>query len=272
MMTDRSHVPGIGRKCTVMRNCFAWMGIGCLCFGLGGCGDQATDGTSDSGEVPQAGPAAIEQDIGPAPEGQTEPPIAEPPPVPEPDTTDATPPEAALPKDADAIAADPETSDTPETNGAEDVTLSLVTWDEGQQLVASKAGRVVVLDLWSTTCVPCRKEFPHFVQLHRDRGDAVACIAYSLDYSGRASRPPESYRDKVLAFLKQQDATFDNLLGTDDPDALHLRLDLAAIPAVYVYDKTGKLRKRFDNEDPDREEFTYEKDVIPLVEELLAEE
>ncbi len=249
MMAGRSHVPGIRRRQMVMRNCAVWMGIGCLCVCLGGCGDQGGNGTSNSAEVPQPGPAAIEQDLGPAPEGQTEPPIAEPPPVPEPDTADAAP-----------------------TDAADGVTLSLVTWDEGQQLVASKTGRVVVLDLWSTTCVPCRREFPHFVQLQRDRGDEVACISYSLDYSGRASRPPETYRDKVLAFLKQQGATFDNLLGTDDPDALHERLDLAAIPAVYVYDKNGELRKRFDNEDPNREEFTYEKDVIPFVEELLAEE
>ncbi len=260
MMTGRSHVPGIGRKQIVMRNCAVWTGVGCLCVVLGGCGEQGGDGATDSAEVPQSGPAAIDQDIGPAPEGQTEPPIADPPPVPQPDTSEAAPTNEP---GTNAVAA--------ETNNAEGVTLSMVTWDEGQQLVASKTDHVVVLDLWSTTCVPCRREFPHFVQLHRDRGDAVACISYSLDYSGRASRPPESYRDKVLEFLAQQGATFDNLLGTDDPDALHDRLDLAAIPAVYVYDKTGKLRKRFDNEDPNREEFTYEKDVTPLVEALLAE-
>jgi hypothetical protein len=92
-----------------------------------------------------------------------------------------------------------------------------------------------------------------------------------MDYSGRASRPPESYRDDVLEFLQQQGATCDNVLGSDDPDALYSRLDLASIPAVYVYDRQGNLRKRFDNEDPNRDEFTYEKDVLPFVNQLLAE-
>jgi len=225
------------------------LALACVCWGNLGCGRQSPEADSGSAEVPQPGPAA-EEEPGPAPAGQTEPPFEE---TPEPR------PEGG---DRGANAADP----------AADVTLSLMTWDETEQLIASKKGQIVVLDLWSTSCVPCRREFPHLVELHREGGDDVACISYSLDYSGRVSRPPETYRDQVLEFLREQDATFDNILGTEESDVvLNEKLHLAAPPAVHVYDREGNLRKRFDNEDPAREEFTYEKDVIPFVEQLLAE-
>jgi hypothetical protein len=47
-------------------------------------------------------------------------------------------------------------------------------------------------------------------------------------------------------------------------------MDLAAIPAVYVYGRDGKLAKRFDNDNikTEDEAFTYE-DVNKLVNELL---
>lgn len=225
-----------------------FFGVACLCIscGLWSCG---AENTGNSGaETPRPGPAATEEDIGPPPAGQTEPPL-------------------------DAPAAEGETGANIEgARAMEDVSLTLSTWDEAQKVVAASAGRVVVLDLWSTSCVPCRREFPQLVRLHRERGSDVACISYSLDFSGRASRPPESYRDVVLKFLVEQGATFPNFLSTDDPDALHERLELAAIPAVYVYDRQGELRKRFDNEDPGQGEFTYEADVIPFVEQLLAEQ
>ncbi len=207
-----------------------------------GCQDSTTESSGNAAEVPGPGPAVAEIDIGPPPPGQTEPPL-------------------------------PDSSDSQESSTgdeATDVSLSIRSWDEAQQLVASKAGKVVVLDLWSTSCVPCRREFPHLVQLHREHGDEVACISFSMDYAGRASKPPETYREKVTEFLQSQGATFDNILGNDDPDALYEQLDLAAIPAVYVYDREGMLLKRFDNEDPEAEEFTYEQDILPFVNELLT--
>jgi hypothetical protein len=45
---------------------------------------------------------------------------------------------------------------------------------------------------------------------------------------------------------------------------------LGGPPAVFVYDQQGKLVKRFDNSQVSRvPEFTYQADVIPLVERLL---
>lgn len=236
--------------------------VGCLgiVVVIFGCGDAMESSnpastTESAAEVPQAGPAATETEVaepelGPAPPGQTEPPL--------PDTA--------------GLATDEPAQNEPPTADTTEVSLSIMSWDEAQEIVKSKAGQIVVLDVWSTSCVPCRREFPYLVELHQNHADQVACMSFSMDYSGRASKPPESYREKVTEFLQEQGATFDNILGNDDPDALYERLQLASIPAVYVYDREGTLLKRFDNEDPDAEEFTYEANVLPFVNELLAQD
>ena len=47
-------------------------------------------------------------------------------------------------------------------------------------------------------------------------------------------------------------------------------LDLASIPCVLVYDRDGKLHTRFDDTgDFGDDGFTYEKNVLPLVKQLI---
>ena len=152
------------------------------------------------------------------------------------------------------------------------VALQILDWKQTQELVGRHRGQVVVLDAWSTSCEPCVKEFPHLVKLHRKYGGkSVVCISMSCDYAGIKSKPPESYRARVLGFLEKQGATFDNVLSNVPSDDLFEQMDLPAIPAVYVYGRDGKLVKRFDNSDIKSEDdaFTYE-DVTRLVEELVA--
>jgi len=53
---------------------------------------------------------------------------------------------------------------------------------------------------------------------------------------------------------------------------LYRKFKLAAVPAVFVYDRAGRLRKRFDNEaaHTKAEAFTYEQ-VGQLVAELVED-
>lgn len=154
------------------------------------------------------------------------------------------------------------------------VALELADWKQTQALVAKHKGKIVVLDVWSTSCDPCMKEFPNLVKLHDTQRKDVACLSLSADFAGIKNKPPEFYKARVLKFLTEQNATFENLLCTTPADELFEEIDLASIPAVYVYDRTGKLAKRFDsgsgeNVGTDEEAFTYA-DVNKLVAELLA--
>jgi thiol-disulfide isomerase/thioredoxin len=152
-----------------------------------------------------------------------------------------------------------------------DVHLSIVDFAGIQEHIARNQGRVVVMDAWSTSCPPCLQEFHNLVELHKQYGpERLACISLSFDYEGLGK--PEEQQDRVLKFLRQQGATFDNLMSNEESDVLYRKFKLAAVPAVFVYDRAGQLRKRFDNEQAKSkaEAFTYEQ-VKQLVAELLEE-
>lgn len=151
------------------------------------------------------------------------------------------------------------------------VELQVLDYEGIQKLIASKKGKVVVVDCWSTSCGPCVEEFPGLVALHKQHGDKVACISVSFDYNGLGS--VDDVKGDVLAFLREQGATFDNVISSESDEELSKKFGFAAIPVVYVYDQEGNLAKRFDNENAEKEEdlFTYE-DVSALVEELLKKQ
>jgi thiol-disulfide isomerase/thioredoxin len=150
--------------------------------------------------------------------------------------------------------------------------LAVKSWDETQQAVAAQKGKVVVLDLWSTWCVPCVREFPNLVKLQRDHPMDVVCLGFNLDYSGAAGETPESFRAAVGEFLTKQGASFENVISRDAADDVFQRLKLGSIPAVLVYGPDGQLTKRFDNDDAlyGDDGFTYDKHIVPWVEQLLA--
>ena len=146
------------------------------------------------------------------------------------------------------------------------------SWDEIQQSIAAHKGKVVVLDLWSTWCEPCVREFPNLVTLQRAHPVDVVCLGFNLDYSGAAGETPESFRGAVGEFLTRQGASFENVISSDAADDVFQRLNLGSIPAVLVYGPDGQLTKRFDNDDVlyGDEGFTYDKHIVPWVEQLLA--
>jgi thiol-disulfide isomerase/thioredoxin len=151
---------------------------------------------------------------------------------------------------------------TNETGDGE-VQLSILSFDEIQKLIAGKRGKVVVMDAWSTSCPPCMKDFHNLVELHKEYApDKLACISLSFDYEGIGQ--PEDVRDGVLTFLQSQGATFDNVMSNEESDALYRKFKLNSVPAIFVYDRSGKLRKRF-------EDAGSYKQVRPLVAELVAE-
>jgi thiol-disulfide isomerase/thioredoxin len=171
---------------------------------------------------------------------------------------------------------------SPENSGATPVlpqapesaapTVEISSWDQTQKRREEFRGKVVVLDVWSTYCDPCIREFPNLVALQKRFGDKVRCISFDTDYSGAVREPPESFRKLVLAFLSKHGADrLLNVISNDPNEDLYNKLHFGGPPAVFVYDQTGKLVKRFDNSrTPEIPEFTYQRDIVPLVEKLLA--
>ena len=138
-----------------------------------------------------------------------------------------------------------------------------------QQLIAAKRGKVVVVDAWSTSCPPCVKSFPDLVALHRKVGpERLACISVSLDYDGSSS--PDRIAPMVVGFLTKQQATFDNVLASEEIFTMLRKLGASSPPVVFVYDRSGKLREKF-TEASSKGRPVYEQ-VEELVGQLLKDE
>jgi thiol-disulfide isomerase/thioredoxin len=125
---------------------------------------------------------------------------------------------------------------------AVEVPLTIGSTDEFNALLKKNEGKVVLVDFWSTSCVPCIQAFPHTVELdHKYRERGLATIAVSLD-------DPES-APVVKNFLQAQGSiTFDNLLSRDGMSSKSMEaFDLnAAVPHYRLYDRTGKLAYSWD--------------------------
>jgi thiol-disulfide isomerase/thioredoxin len=148
--------------------------------------------------------------------------------------------------------------------------VRLVDHAELMAAVAAQRGRVVVLDCWSTACPPCVQEFPRLVELAA-RHPEVACLSLSFDYEGIGT--PEDSLPQVREFLTQVGAgRIENLLGREEADLMCRQLELASVPAVYVWRTDGSLARRFDDDDAAKRlgrPFTYA-DVEATVLEALG--
>jgi len=153
------------------------------------------------------------------------------------------------------------------------VTVQVRDWKGVQELIRRHRGRVVVLNIWTTTCERCIEEFPQFVQLQETyQADRLACISINCDYDGITGKPPAYYRDDVLGFLKKSRATFQNvMLKIPFLDFLN-QIELASTPAVLVYGRDGELVHRFDNDNwrSESDEFTMQQ-IQTLIDRLIKQ-
>ena len=137
--------------------------------------------------------------------------------------------------------------------------------------VSRHRGKVVVLDCWSTSCPPCVREFPGLVRLAAARQQDVVCLSLAIEADGVQS--VEEAVPAVRSFLDTVGAHgVVNMIATEEADALYRKLELASVPAVFVWDRDGTLATRFDEDRAATalgRPFTYA-DVNAAVEGLLA--
>lgn len=159
----------------------------------------------------------------------------------------------------------------PQSNRSHEVELTVADLAKLSEIVKSHAGKVVVVDVWSTSCAPCMREFPHLVALSHTDSDKLACISLNVDYIGLKSKPPESYLGKVQEFLQQQQADqVTNLLSAATDEAVLSEFQLVSIPAILIYSADGTLKHALTDANTGDDGLSYEGDVIPLVTALLA--
>jgi hypothetical protein len=86
---------------------------------------------------------------------------------------------------------------------------------------------------------------------------SFAAVSVSLDDPNEAG-----VQDKVLKFLKAQQATLTNFILDEKPEFWEEKLKILGAPCVFVFNAEGGIARKFDDE------FTYA-DVGKLVAQLL---
>jgi thiol-disulfide isomerase/thioredoxin len=147
----------------------------------------------------------------------------------------ATQPRTQPPLPPIASAHGPSSSST--TDAPRTAAQSWTMLDGRRVQAADYKGKVLVLDFWATYCPPCRDEVPHLVALQKRYG-AQGLNVVGLNVGGDDDRP------KVPAFVREFGIQYP--LGY--PDEAMSSVVFAnddRIPQTYVFDRNGRLVKRF---------------------------
>lgn len=136
---------------------------------------------------------------------------------------------------------------------ADGVALDFVKFSEFSQRVIKKDAKLTMVDIWATFCAPCKENFPHVLEMQKKYGaKGLNVISLTIDDPKDAKAVKE-----VRKFLNEQKATITNLILDEKEDDRYEKLDLNVIPAVFLYDPSGKLIKRYTYDDPN-DQFTYD--------------
>jgi len=114
-----------------------------------------------------------------------------------------------------------------------------------EKLLAANRGKVVLVDFWATWCKPCRAEMPELIKLDsRLRAKGLKLITISADEPEKESEAAKFATELGVptpAYIRhaKDDDQFINFV---DPKWS------GALPALILYDKTGKRVRTFIGE------------------------
>ncbi len=117
-----------------------------------------------------------------------------------------------------------------------------VTASDVRDVVSSARGRVVLVNVWATWCIPCRQEMPDLLRLRRELSDrGFDLVLISADFDDAV--------DQARAFLGEKGVTFKTYHKKQKDQEFIDGLDATwsgALPYSGLTDRHGKLRASWE--------------------------
>jgi len=112
--------------------------------------------------------------------------------------------------------------------------LSFKAVDDRVVDLADLKGKVVLIDFWSTTCLPCIQELPELKELHHkydDRGLAILGVSLDTD------------KEQLQTFIKKEQLPWPQFFDPAGPtNRIANEFGIRSIPVVWIVDRKGILR------------------------------
>lgn len=92
---------------------------------------------------------------------------------------------------------------------AQQTSVSSVKYEELEKRISQEKDKLLIVNFWSTTCAPCVKELPHFMEINKKYSDnpKFKMILVSLD------RLVD--KERVIKFIKNKNLTAEVILLDD---------------------------------------------------------
>ena len=110
-----------------------------------------------------------------------------------------------------------------------------------EKLIQNRNGKILVLNIWATWCIPCREEFPDLIRLRNTyTANNVDIVGISVDYI-------DEMESKIKTFLISQKANFTIYVQDfkNEQDLISFLSEnwSGALPATFVYDQSGDQKE-----------------------------
>lgn len=127
-----------------------------------------------------------------------------------------------------------------ESSSRSEIAVETINERGYEKLVRERNGKILLVNVWATWCVPCVQEFPDLVRLANEYRDSnVEIVGISADF-------PDEVDSKIVPFLKRQKAGFKNYVrdfSSDEAFINQVNPDWSgALPATIIYGSDGEQK------------------------------
>ncbi len=142
------------------------------------------------------------------------------------------------------------------------IELRTVKYDDLIKEVRGLKGKVVVVDVWADFCVPCKRAFPHLVEMQwKYAKDGLVAVALTVDDPKNAQA-----RESAVKFLERVKA-YDviNLHLDEEASLWQTKFRTDGPPLVFVFDRDNRIALRLPVGDEAVDYAAIEKKVQELL-------